>query len=44
MKNYISIDPPVAQALLKKQVGDEVVVKTKVANFTWKIHEIENEK
>ena len=44
MKDYISIDSPVAQALLKKQVGDEVVVKTQAATFTWKIHKIEYEK
>lgn len=41
MKDYISIDSPIAQALLKKQVGDEVLVKTPAANFTWKIHKIE---
>jgi len=44
MKDYISIDSPIAQALLKKQVGDEVLVKTPAANFTWKIHKIEYEK
>ncbi|OEK00542.1 transcription elongation factor GreB [Roseivirga sp. 4D4] len=44
MKDYISIDSPIAQALLKKQEGDEVLVKTPAANFTWKIHKIEYEK
>ena len=44
MKDYISIDSPVAQALLKKQEGDEALVKTKVSNFTWRIHKIEYEK
>lgn len=43
-KDCISIDSPVAQALLKKQVGNEVVVKTKATNFTWRINKIEYEK
>jgi len=43
-KDAISIDSPVVQALLKKQVGDEVVVKTKAASFTWRINKIEYEK
>ncbi len=41
MKDYISIDSPIAhyrsglaQALLKKQVGDEVLVKTPAASIT----------
>lgn len=44
MKDYISIDSPIAQALLKKQVGDEVEVKTPATTLTWKIHNIEYEK
>ncbi len=44
MKDYISIDSPVAQALLNKKEGDEVVVKTEAATLTWKIHKIEYEK
>ena len=40
-KDYISIDSPIAQALLKKQVGDEVEVITPAATLTWKIHKIE---
>lgn len=44
MKDYISIDSPIAQALLKKQVGDEVEVKTPATTLTWKIHKIEYEK
>ena len=44
MKDYISIDSPIARALLKKQVGDEAEVKTRAANFIWKIHKIEYEK
>ena len=43
-KDYISMDSPMAIALLKKEVGDEVVVKTKVAEFTWRINKIEYEK
>ncbi|NVK86108.1 MAG: GreA/GreB family elongation factor, partial [Cytophagia bacterium] len=44
MKDYISIDSPIAQALLKKQEGDEVEVKTPATTLTWKIHKIEYEK
>lgn len=40
-KDYISIDSPMAQALLKKGVGDEVVVKTNAGEFTWCITKIE---
>lgn len=40
-KDYISIDSPIAQALLKKVEGDEVEVKTPAATLTWKIHKIE---
>lgn len=43
-KDYISMDSPIAQALYNKQVGDEVVVKTPAAEFTWYIHKIEYEK
>lgn len=42
-KDYISMDSPIAQALYNKQVGDEVVVKTPAAEFTWHIHKIEYE-
>lgn len=44
MKDYISIDSPIAQALLKKEVGDEVLVKTPAASLTWRINLIEYEK
>ncbi|OEJ99839.1 transcription elongation factor GreB [Roseivirga misakiensis] len=44
MKDYISIDSPIAQALLKKREGDEVLVKTPAASITWRIHKIEYEK
>lgn len=34
-KGYISIDSPMARALLKKQVGDEVVVQTPLGAKEW---------
>ena len=40
-KDYISIDSPMAQALLKKEVGNEAVVKTATATFVWRIAKIE---
>ncbi len=40
----ISIDSPMAQALLKKAVGDEVVVKTPAHQFVWRIKKIEYQK
>lgn len=43
-KDYISMDSPMAQALLHKKVGEEVIVETKVANFVWKILSISYEK
>ncbi len=43
-KDYISMDSPMAQALLNKEVNDEVVVKTTVAHFVWRITKIEYEK
>lgn len=36
-KDYISIDSPMARALLKKEVDDEAVVKTEAGEFTWYI-------
>ena len=39
-KDYISIDSPMAQALLKKEAGDEVIVKTPTAQFVWRIKNI----
>lgn len=44
VKDYISIDSPMAQALQKKEVGDTVVVKTGAGEFTWKINKIEYQK
>ena len=40
-KDYISMDSPMAHALVKKEVGDEVVVKTPTAQFVWRITKIE---
>lgn len=40
-KDYISMDSPIAQALMDKKVGDEVLVKTPAAQFTWRINAIE---
>ena len=39
-KDYISIDSPMARALLKKEVGDEAIVKTEAGEFTWYINTI----
>ena len=40
-KDYISIDSPMARALMKKEVGDEVVVKTSAGEFVWRVIKIE---
>ena len=40
-KDYISMDSPMAKALLEKTVGDEAVVNTKMGDFTWEILKIE---
>lgn len=39
--DYISIDSPMARALIKKQVDDEVVVVTEAGRFEWYITAIE---
>ena len=39
-KGWISIDSPVAKALLKKQVGDEVVVKTPGGDIFYEVMSI----
>lgn len=36
-KDYISIDSPMARALLKKQVGDEALVRTESAEVIWEV-------
>jgi transcription elongation factor GreB len=43
-KDYISMDSPMALALMKKEVGDEVVVKTPTKEFVWRITKIEYQK
>ncbi len=43
-KDYISIDSPMARALIKKQVDDEAVVKTEAGEFTWYVNRIEYQK
>lgn len=41
VKNYISIDSPMARALLKKEVDDEFVVRTPGGDKLWFINSIE---
>ncbi|NOT75732.1 MAG: transcription elongation factor GreB [Cyclobacteriaceae bacterium] len=41
--NYISMDSPMAHALMNKQVGDEAIVKTGAGEFVWRIIKIEYE-
>ena len=43
-KDYISIDSPMARALMKKGVGDEAVVKTEAGEFVWRVTKIEYQK
>ncbi len=43
-RDYISIDSPMAQALLKKEVGEEAIVQTPTMQMTWRIVKIEYEK
>jgi transcription elongation factor GreB len=43
-KDYISIDSPMAHALMKKEVGNEAVVKTNAGEFTWRVAKIEYQK
>jgi len=40
-KDYISIDSPMARALIKKQVDDDVVVTTEAGTFEWYVTGIE---
>ncbi|WP_374439689.1 transcription elongation factor GreB [Pseudomonas panipatensis] len=42
-KDYISIDSPMARALLKKAVGDEAIVHTPLGEACWWINHIEYE-
>jgi transcription elongation factor GreB len=43
-KDYISMDSPMAHALLNKSVGDEAKVKTGAGEFVWKVNGIEYQK
>ncbi|WP_421895123.1 transcription elongation factor GreB [Marinoscillum sp.] len=43
-KDYISMDSPMAKALLDKTVGDVAIVKTKMGDFVWEILKIEYQK
>jgi len=43
-KDYISIDSPMAHAIMKKEVGDQVIVKTGAGEFVWRITKIEYQK
>ena len=43
-KDYISIDSPMARALIKKEVDDEAVVRTEAGEFFWYVTKIEYEK
>jgi transcription elongation factor GreB len=43
-KDYISMDSPMAIALLQKKVGDEAIVNTATAQFVWRITKIEYQK
>ena len=43
-KDYISIDSPMARALIKKEVDDEAVVRTEAGEFIWYVNKIEYEK
>ncbi len=39
-KDYISIDSPMARALLKKEVGDSAVVNTPIGDAVWYVNQI----
>jgi transcription elongation factor GreB len=43
-KDHISMDSPMAHALLKKEVGDQAIVQTVTAQFVWRITKIEYQK
>jgi transcription elongation factor GreB len=43
-KDYISVDSPMAMALLNKTVGEEATVKTGAGAFVWRITKIEYQK
>lgn len=43
-KDYISVDSPMAMALLNKTVGEEATVRTGAGAFVWRITKIEYQK
>ncbi|MEJ0031618.1 MAG: transcription elongation factor GreB [Bacteroidota bacterium] len=43
-KDYISLDSPMAQALVNKEAGDEAIVRTGAGAFVWKVTKIEYQK
>ncbi len=43
-KDYISMDSPMAIALLNKKVGDEATVKTGAGTFVWRVTKIDYNK
>lgn len=43
-KDYVSIDAPIARACLKKEVDDDVFVKTPVSEKTWYVEKVWYEK
>lgn len=43
-KDYISMDSPMARALLEKEVGDVAMVKTVAGEFVWRVAKIEYQK
>lgn len=43
-KDYISIDSPMARALIKKEVDDEALVRTEAGEFVWYVTKIEYQK
>ncbi|AEG01200.1 transcription elongation factor GreB [Methylomonas methanica] len=43
-KDYVSVDAPVARACLKKEVDDEVIVKTPVTTKNWYVNKVWYEK
>lgn len=44
MKDHISMDSPMAHALMNKEVGDEATVQTGAGQFVWKVLKIEYQK
>jgi hypothetical protein len=42
--DYISMDSPMAQAMINKKVGDEATVKTTAGTFVWRVIKIEYQK